>query len=222
MNIFLINDKTLSKGDKVQLGISYFLQVTLITAIFYFIYHLDWVNTFLTSGIFVLTSLPAIFRKSYKVRLPVELDFIVILFIYAALFLGEVHGYYTKFWWWDILLHASSGVLFGIAGFLLVYILNQEKKVMLHLKPFFIGLFSFAFANALGVLWEIFEFAMDSFFSLNMQKSGLVDTMWDLIVNVLGSLFIAVFGYFYSKSNASFVKNLVNHVVKKKIIFWKP
>ena len=141
MNIFLINDKALSKGDKVQLGISYFLQATLIVAIFYFIYHQDWVNTFLTSGIFVLTSLPAIFRKSYKVRLPVELDFIVILFIYAALFLGEVHGYYTKFWWWDILLHASSGVLFGIAGFLLVYILNQEKKVMLHLKPFFIGKF---------------------------------------------------------------------------------
>jgi hypothetical protein len=47
------------------------------------------------------------------------------------------------------------------------------------------------------VLWEIFEFAGDQLFGMNMQKEGLTDTMWDLIVDTLGAFVAAVFGYFY-------------------------
>ncbi|MGH7573673.1 MAG: hypothetical protein ACREM1_00880, partial [Longimicrobiales bacterium] len=49
-------------------------------------------------------------------------------------------------------------------------------------------------------LWEIFEFGMDQVFGLNMQKSGLVDTMWDLIVNVIGAGAIALLGYGWLKT----------------------
>ena len=35
----------------------------------------------------------------------------------------------------------------------------------------------------IGVIWEIFEFTMDHVFDLTMQKSGLPDTMTDLIVD---------------------------------------
>ena len=45
----------------------------------------------------------------------------------------------------------------------------------------------------IGVIWEIFEFSLDYVIGLNMQKSGLVDTMGDLIVNSIGSLFVAIF-----------------------------
>jgi hypothetical protein len=72
------------------------------------------------------------------------------------------------------------------------------------MKPGFVALFSFAFAVAVGSIWEIFEFTMDSFLGLNMQKSGLVDTMWDLIVDALGALVIAVLGYFYTKSGTEY------------------
>ena len=108
-----------------------------------------------------------------------------------------MQGYYTQFWWWDILLHTTSGFLLGIVGFLLVYILNEEKRVQVKLKASFVALFSFTFALALGALWEIFEFSMDYFFGLNMQKSGLYDTMGDLMVDTIGAVVIAVVGYFY-------------------------
>jgi hypothetical protein len=53
-----------------------------------------------------------------------------------------------------------------------------------------------------GAVWEIFEFAMDSNFGLNMQKSGLVDTMWDLIVDAGGAATGALAGFFYLKGRA--------------------
>lgn len=48
---------------------------------------------------------------------------------------------------------------------------------------------------AIGGIWEIFEFAMDQVFGMNMQKSGLIDPMWDLIVDALGPLFSVTTGY---------------------------
>ena len=38
---------------------------------------------------------------------------------------------------------------------------------------------------------------MDQIFGLNMQKSGLIDTMWDLIVDSIGALLTSLVGYFY-------------------------
>jgi uncharacterized membrane protein YjdF len=77
------------------------------------------------------------------------------------------------------------------------------------MRPGFIAFFAFCFAIAVGALWEIFEFAMDELVGTNMQKpflgdpSGLTDTMWDLIVNALGALAIALFGYLYMKRGMS-------------------
>lgn len=196
----LIKDKKLDKADKIQLVISYILQLSLVAAIIFAAYQENWLNVFAISSIFMFTLLPTIMRRNYRIRLPIEFDFVVILFSYAALFLGEVHTYYTKLWWWDILLHGSSGILLGIAGFLLVYILNNEEQVHCNMKPVFVALFSFVFAIAIGVAWEIFEFFMDSTFGLKMQKSGLVDTMTDLIVNVIGALLVSFLGFLYLKN----------------------
>jgi hypothetical protein len=52
--------------------------------------------------------------------------------------------------------------------------------------------------------WEIFEFSMDQIFGLNMQKpmlgdpSGLTDTMWDMIVNLIGAAIVSLSGWVVS------------------------
>ena len=144
-----------------------------------------------------------------------EFEVSAILFVFASFLLGDIHGYYERFWWWDLLLHGSSGVLLGLAGFLLIYILNSEEKVHVNLKPFFVILFSFTFAIAIGAAWEIFEFAMDSFFGLNMQKSGLVDTMWDLIVDTGGALISSIGAYFYIKRGTPLVDTVVKRFINE-------
>jgi hypothetical protein len=139
-----------------------------------------------------------------------------VIFIYMSLFLGEVQNFYIRFWWWDLVLHSGAGFLVGITGFLLVYVMNQNKKIDMHLTPTFIAVFAFMFALGFGSLWEIFEFAMDSFFGLNMQKSGLVDTMWDLIVNGISALTISLLGYGYL--NTAGDDSFLEQVIQKFII----
>lgn len=148
-----------------------------------------------TLGIVGATLLPYALGRRFHVPLPPQMELLAVLFVYASLGLGEVHGYYERFWWWDALLHTGSGMLLGIFGFLLVHVMNEHERIAMHLKPGFVALFAFMFAVGLGALWEIFEFAADSAFGLNMQKSGLVDTMWDLIVDTVGALVISLLGW---------------------------
>lgn len=150
--------------------------------------------------IMCITFLPLTVARYLHLRVPLEFDTIAVIFIYMSLYLGEVNDFYARFWWWDLALHGSSGFLLGITGFFLVYLLNQDKKANLHLTPGFIALFAFMFSQGLGSLWEIFEFSMDQVFGLNMQKSGLVDTMWDLIINASAAMTISLLGYGYLKS----------------------
>ncbi len=153
-----------------------------------------------------ITFLPLALGKQFQLKIPHEFEILAIIFVYASLFLGEVHDYYIVYWWWDVVLHTGSGLLLGIIGFLLVYVLNEKDDINLDLTAGFMGLFAFVFAVALGTVWEIFEFIMDSVFSLNMQKpmfndpSGLTDTMCDLIVDALGAGIISVLGYGYFRT----------------------
>ena len=52
------------------------------------------------------------------------------------------------------------------------------------------ALFSFCFAITMGTIWEIYEFGLDQVFGLYMQRSGIVDTMTDLMVDTVGAFFV--------------------------------
>ena len=168
---------------------------------------LVWVGqwpTALQVGIIMgLTLAPVVLGPRLPVRIPSEFQILAIMFVFASLFLGEIRNYYERIWWWDDGLHASSGLLFGIVGFLLVYVLNENERVDISLRPRFVALFAFAFAMAVGAIWEVFEFAMDQTFGLQMQKprlgdpSGLTDTMWDLAFDAIGAALISAFGWWY-------------------------
>ena len=167
--------------------------------------------------ILLITLLPLILGHRFRVHIPHEFESLAVVFVYMALFLGEIQGYYLRFWWWDVVLHIGSGLLLGILGFLLVYVLNAKKDIEMSLHPKFIALFAFMFAMGIGALWEIFEFAMDQLFGMTMQKSGLVDTMWDLIVDGIGALIISVAGAIYlsQPEETSFLEHWIDVFVEK-------
>ena len=176
-----------------------------------------------TLAVLLVTFLPTLLGQRFNVRIPRGFESLACVFLYMSLFLGEVHGYYTRFWWWDLVLHSGAAIISGILGFLLVYVLNEKKEINLDLKPNFIALFAFFFAVGLGVIWEIFEFAMDQLFGLNMQKSGLVDTMWDLIVDTLGAAFMAILGWVYirTREKDSFLEHWIEDFIRKNPKFFK-
>lgn len=176
----------------------------------------QWETAVITACIGLVTHLPAIIGRRYRLELPPAFEALAVLFVFGSLFLGEVRGYYTRFWWWDALLHIGAGFLVGILGFMLVYTLNERGLGSLQLRASFVSLFSFTFSLAIGALWEIFEFGMDQVFGLNMQKSGLVDTMWDMIVNVIGAAVIALLGYGWLKTSEvdSFLERWIERSVE--------
>lgn len=179
------------------------LQATLLAGATLFGFQGRWSAAAVTVAIIVVTLLPLVLGRRFDVRIPPEFEFLAVVFVYASLFLGEVHGYYVRYWWWDAVLHTGSGFLLGVLGFLLVYILNERPDVAIQMRPRFVALFAFMFAVGMGALWEIFEFAMDQLFGMNMQKSGLVDTMWDLIVDSIGAAVISLLGWIYLRTAGS-------------------
>lgn len=197
------------------------LQLIIVLGLALSVYEQQWLNTAASAGILLLTLAPAIFARRWKIFIPPEFELLTIAFIFAALFLGETRDYYGRFWWWDVALHTTSGGLLGVLGVLLVYVLNENPRVNLYMRPGFVAFFAFCFAVATGSVWEIFEFAMDQLFGMNMQKataadsSGLIDTMWDLIVDAVGALVISVVSYGYMKRGQ---KSIVEKGIRRFIV----
>jgi len=167
--------------------------------------------------ILCITFLPLLLGQRFQVKTLHEFESLAVVFVSMSLFLGEVQGYYARFWWWDIVLHTGSGFLLGILGFLLVYVLNEKEDIELDLHPKFIAFFAFIFAMGMGSVWEIFEFSMDQLFGMNMQKSGLVDTMWDLIVDGVGALIISILGWGFlrTRERDSFLEKWIDSFIDK-------
>jgi hypothetical protein len=182
----------------------------------------SWLSLFLVTLIIITLFLPILFRNKLEMEIPAEFHITAVVFIFAALYLGEVRDFYHRIWWWDIALHATAGLLMGVLGFLLIYVLNESNRVDLHMTPGFIAFFAFIFAVAIGAIWEIFEFAMDQIFGTNMQKpmfddpSGLTDTMWDMIVNAIGAFIISFSGWWYlKKEQGFFVKEWIRKFISR-------
>lgn len=187
---------------------------SLTFAILRAIFNKNWIVLFVSVIVLILTSVPILIRKKTKLRIPLEIELLTVIFIYATLFLGEVHGFYERFPWWDILLHAGSAIVFGFIGFTILYLMYSRHEV--NAKPLAIAIFSFSFAIAIGAIWEIFEFSMDQFFQFNMQKSGLVDTMTDLIVDTIGAILAATIGFIYLKTKKTFIFDSIIKKAKKE------
>lgn len=160
----------------------------------------------------VVFALPDFLEKKFSFELPNKMSIAYFIFLYCAIYLGEVRNFYYLIPRWDNILHCFSGAMLGAFGFTLVRILNDSERVSMNLSPGFICLFSFCFAMTSGAVWEIYEYLGDSIFGLNMQKYRLVDgsllignaalsdTMHDIIIDGLGALVVVLSGYVSMRS----------------------
>lgn len=200
--------KILDNVDKFRNIIYRAFRVLLIITALFALWHFHWKEIGYLMFILFLTYLPRRIESRIGIDYPGEVEILILFFIIGSIYLGEMHSYYDKYPWWDMLLHSMSAIVIGGIGFSIVFILNESKKIVFKLSPLFVSVFAFCFAVSIGVVWEIFEFAMDQTFGLRMQKSGLMDTMGDLIVDCLGALFFSIFGYFHLRKQISLFQRL--------------
>jgi hypothetical protein len=204
-----LNERSASRAWRIHWIVVACLNLVMLVELGFLLAEGQWFTAFLVVAIILATASPMILGRRFRVNIPPEFQLMAVVFVFASLFLGEIREFYARIWWWDIALHASSGLLLGIVGFILVYALNENARIELSMRPRFVALFAFVFAVAGGALWEIFEFGMDQIFGTQMQKpmfddpSGLTDTMWDLILDTLGAAVISVLGWFYMRTGRS-------------------
>ncbi len=203
--------KTIFVDNKFTIAI----RIILLLAIAAWIYEQNWMAIFVSILAFALTYFHFFFVK-YNIVIPRDFQIIIVFFIFASLFLWEVHNYYERFYWWDDVLHLFSWLALWFVGFLILYVFYKSGKFQA--PPSIIAVFAFSFALALWALWEIFEFFMDEFFWLNMQRARNLeevywvfdtrlwvrDTMSDLILDAVGALIASVSWYIYLKKWESF------------------
>lgn len=165
--------------------------------------------------------LPNFLQKKHRFVIPSRMLIFYALFLYGAIFLGEVLAFYYRVPHWDTILHTLSGAMLGALGFSVLTVLNRTENIPLSMSPAFVAVFAFCFAVALGVVWEIYEYSVDALFHTNMQKyaleggealqgqAALRDTMEDLIVDALGALVMSAAGYLSLKRGTDFVQRLL-------------
>lgn len=156
----------------------------------------------------ICMNLPRKLEKSMKVMIPSKMLIPFVIFLYCSIFLGEVRSFYYHVPHWDTFLHFFSAGMLGSLAFSLISILNRSSRFVFKLTPGFIALFAFCFAVTCGTVWEIYEFTFDGILGLNMQKfmtedgvqfigrNALMDTMKDIITDVVGAGLVSLFGYF--------------------------
>lgn len=211
--IYILPPKGWSLEERIQHYLLWLLKISVVVAAVIALALGLWETFFLSLLALVLMFLPEFIESRVKISLPVEFDLGLALFIYAAIFLGGVLGAYQRFWWWDAVLHTSSGFILGFAGFLLLYVKVLQKK--LQASKLVIGLLIFSVGLAFGAVWEVFEFVVDGLFGTGLQRFGLHDTMWDLIVDGLGALVIALIGTrFIERGGKGFIARWIKRFIR--------
>ena len=210
----------------------------------------------------VLLLVPDFLERKLSIEIPGVLEGIIVLFIFAAEILGEIGAFYVIVPFWDTMLHTLWGFLAAGIGFAMVDILNRSESSRLNLTPLYMATAAFCFSMTVGAVWELFEFAMDSFFGFDMQKDtlvnqvstvfldptntntvihvkdvaqtaittgsghtvlvdggyldlGIVDTMEDLLVNMVGAAVFSAIGFAYVKNRKEDRRSFASNFIPK-------
>lgn len=139
--------------------------------------HRNYMNVFTCVLTLILFFIPSIVDRKFNIELPNLLETIIYLFIFAAEILGEIQNFYGIIPHWDTMLHTINGFLMAAIGFAMIDILNRHPYFHFKMSPVFVAFVAFCFSMTIGVLWEFFEYNMDTFFRTDMQKDFIVQTI---------------------------------------------
>ncbi len=113
-----------------------------------------------------------------------------VLALFLLHVMGHALGFYAQFAWYDKALHFAEPLALAFVLFALSQSVDwiwQWRRV----TPVEVAIYCFSMVLALGALWEILEFGMDTFFH-TQEQNGNTDTMLDLLMDAAGGLVGAV------------------------------
>ena len=162
----------------------------------------EYLFTCWQSAKFLVVSCLPFFLKKLKLDIPDAIYIVFMFYIVAHFILGEILDFYVKLKWWDSFLHLTSGMAIALLSFSFINLMTNNTDNF-KINALFAAFFAFSMTVMIGSIWEIIEFASDSWFGTNMQRAyvstlngrgdallgqaALADTMKDLILDVIGA-----------------------------------
>lgn len=159
-----------------------------------------------------VTFVPSILKNIFKIDVPAVFEIIYLMAVYGTLMLGELRGFYSGLWWWSMVTSLTASIALGFISLSIVHMLYQKNKIAKNIA--LVGILIFAFTVTLATFWELFEFTLDFFIHTGLQD-GLLDTMQDISINILGALIVSIAGSFYmSRGKNYFVSTFFSEILE--------
>lgn len=140
-------------------------------------------------SILLTLSMPYIFTKITKIKLNQLSILMWFIFVFMSHYLGVTLLFYNKYIFYDKITHALSGI---ISSYIALEIIKYNKIKSKNI----IFLFLISFTWMIAGMWETFEYICNILVGGDAQrvvKTGVNDTMQDMIVAFLTSLSFALF-----------------------------
>lgn len=141
---------------------------------------------------FLITFIPTILDKIFKIKVPASAEILYIMFIYGLLIFGELRGFYHGSLLWSFIMTFTASLALGFTSISIIHVLHKTSRISA--SSSLAAILIFAFTLSLATLWEIFEFTLDTIIHSGLQVD-LFDTMQDLSINMLGALLVSIAGY---------------------------
>jgi hypothetical protein len=172
------------KEHKRALAVYLVLRGLVIAIIVLSILQRKYENLFMCAMALVMFNLPSLFERRLSIEIPDTLEIIIYLFIYAAQILGEMRSFYVRFPFWDTMLHMLNGFICAGVGLALINLINHRShNLVFRLSPPYVAIAAFCFSMTVGVLWEFFEYGMDSIVHTDMQKDTVVHAIYTVTLD---------------------------------------
>jgi len=199
MFLELIKDGSAKIKDPLSLIVKVILVFAVVNSFYYGTWHLLFVNILLL----LLVFLPHFMQKKYKIYIPGEFEFTILIFIIISFFLGDIRG---------LIIQLFLGATLGFIGFMIMFILYSNNKIKTNHS--LIAIFAFSFSVSLGVVLELTKYFIKLFLKYSFDTSNYIFTIQSLFLVSLGAFFSSGIGYIYLKTNK---KNPMNYFVNRFI-----
>lgn len=170
-------------------------------------------------AILLILTFPIVLRKRFMIHIPLMITVMCAIFGFVAMVMGDGLNFYSKYSWWDSVLHLFSGSVLAFVGLWIISIIFEKSPQVVLGNRFFLAFYVLLFSLSCGVIWEICEYTYDAFLGTNTQQfmatttasipspediplcghEALGDTMKDLILDLVGSLLVSIYVFFQHK-----------------------
>ena len=198
--------------------LSYFLKFLMFILLIISIITIQFEWIFGCSLGIILSFIPMILERNYRIHLPIVLDILITL----ALFLhigGVLLEAYTSIPHYDTLTHFVSSFIIAFLSFISIYIIDEFWDG-LKMDPYAMAFIVVTLTVSLGVVWEIAEWSSDMIIG-TYEQWGYNDTIKDLFVDMIAGIGLAIIAIRLIKRGefeqlTDDLSERINHLIFKK------